>query len=233
MPPETPLANASEARTSTGEIKDQTQSTTTTEKTEPTTEQKTEPKAEVKAETKTEDKPSLLNKKDEPSTEVPDKYDFKLPEGFELDETVSKEVTDLFKENKISATSAQSLMDYYIKRTTEANEAPFKLWQETQEKWQNDMRNDAEIGPKLAQVKATVSKAIDSLGDPKLASEFRQAMDYTGAGNNLAFAKVLYRLAQQITEGDHASGGKPSPLGQRRPDAPPTSAAHAMYPTLP
>jgi len=95
------------------------------------------------------------------------------------------------------------------------------------------MKADPDIGHKLQEVKQTISKAIDGLSDPKLAADFRAAMDYTGAGNNLAFAKVFFKLASLVTEGGHVAGTGPSRFGQGRPGAQPDSAAHAMYPALP
>src|SRR6266550_6160401 len=174
------------SRTPTGEIKDQTQpQSPTTESTEPNTETTTTPST-------TTERPSLVNAKDEAG--APDKYsDFTVPEGFTLDETVAKEAGDLFKGMNLPQAQAQQLVDFYVAKTREANEAPFKLWADTQEKWINEVKADSQIGSKLQQVKATISKAIDGLGDPKLASEFREAMDYTGAGNNPAFIRAFFK----------------------------------------
>jgi hypothetical protein len=134
----------------------------------------------------------------------------------------------------LSQDQAQSLVDFYASKTKEAYEAPFNLWKQTQEDWVSQIRQDPEIGGKLDQVRTTVSRAIDSLGDPNLSQAFREAMDYTGAGNNPAFVKGFYRLAQRLTEGTSVRGGGPSPLGQTpsgRQERP--SAARAMYPDLP
>lgn len=151
-----------------------------------------------------------------------------------MPEETAKEVSSLFKDLNLSQEASQKLIDYYAKQSQDAAEAPFKLWQATQEKWQNDVRLDPEIGPKLNDVRTTISKAIDGLGDAKLASEFRNAMDYTGAGNNLAFIKTFWRLAQQITEGGHVAGTSPSKFGQTAPGTSerPTTA-RALYPNLP
>jgi hypothetical protein len=222
------LANEPAARTETGEIKDQTPTTPPTEPTkpEPTTSSPTE-------------KPSLVNEKapgePKPAEGAPEKYEaFKVPEGFEMPEERFKEAADLFKKHNLSQPAAQEMVDYYHKLNQEAAEAPFKLWQDTQEKWQNAVRLDPEVGPKLNEVKSTISKAIDNLGDQKLANDFRDAMDYTGAGNNLAFIKAFYRLAQRVTEGGHVSGTGPTKFGQTAPGtAEKPTAARALYPNLP
>lgn len=230
---EQPLPNEPESRTPTGEIKDQTPTTPSTPTPTPPP-PSTEPKPSESA-----PKPSLANEKpvDAKPAEAegaPEKYEaFKVPDGFEMPEETTKEVSTLFKELNLSQTEGQRLIDYYAKQSQDAAEAPFKLWQETQEKWQNAVRLDPEIGPKLNDVRTTISKAIDNLGDPKLASEFRDAMDYTGAGNNLAFIKAFYRLAQQLTEGGHIAGTGPSKFGQAAPGtSEKPSIARALYPNL-
>jgi hypothetical protein len=106
------------------------------------------------------------------------------------------------------------------------------VWQETQEQWVKEVKADPELGPRLNEVKTTISRAIDGLNNPKLARDFREAMDFTGAGNNPAFIRAFYKLAQMVTEGGHVAGGGPSAAGQKRAGEMP-SAAQAMYPNLP
>lgn len=226
MPPEAadptpptpaPQPNSPEARTPTGEIKP-------TISTEPSGDQTTpEPKPEAK---------TVLNEK--AAQGAPEKYEaFKAPEGFELDAKTVEAAVPIFKELGISQEGAQKLVDFYAAQSKQAAEAPVKYWQDMQEQWRTAVMADPEIGPKIDQVKTTVSRAIDSIGDAKLAQEFREAMDLTGAGNNPAFIKAFYKLAQRLTEGSHVAGNGASPSGQARPGSAPTSAARALYPNLP
>lgn len=160
--------------------------------------------------------------------------DFKVPEGYTLDAEVAKEAGDLFKGMNLSQDQAQSLVDFYVKKTTESAEAPFKLWTDTQKEWRDAVaaKHGPPDGTRFQQISSTISRAIDGLG-PQLASQFREAMDITGAGNNPAFIDAFYALAQRLNEGGHVAGGGPSPGGQRNPNAAPASPASAMYPNLP
>lgn len=163
---------------------------------------------------------------------APEAYaDFTAPEGFEIDPTALAEATPIFKELGLDQAKAQKLVDFYAKQSQQAAEAPMKLWQDTQKDWVDSIKADPEIGGKLDTVRATVAKVIDSLG-PELAADFRQAMDFTGAGNNPAFVKVMFKLAAQLTEGGFVRGGNPSAGGQGNQGRP-TSAAQALYPNLP
>ena len=227
------LANEPEIRTPTGEIKDQTPSPTSTPTPEKSTEKPAETKpTEAKPEAKAE-KPSLVNEK-EPQG-APTTYEaFKVPEGHEMDEATFKEVGELFKELHLSQAEGQKAVDYWVKRNQEAFDAPFKAWEDTQAKWVSEVKADPEMGSRIPEIKATIGKALDGLGDSKLANDFRAAMDYTGAGNNPAFVKAFWKLSQMLTEGGHVAGTGPSPLGQRAPGAAdrPT-AAKSLYPNLP
>lgn len=239
-----PPTNSPEARTETGTIKDQSPPTPTTtdSPTSPAPPPTEAPPAEKPAETKADgEKPSLLNEKkpEEPKgtkapAGAPEKYaDFKAPEGFEINKDVLDKALPTFKELGLNQDQAQKLVDFYATASKEAADAPFKLWEDTQAKWIEEVKADPEIGGKLDQVKATVSRALDGLGDAKLANDFRAAMDYTGAGNNPAFIRAFYRLATKITEGGNVAGGRPSALGQQAPGTPARSAAHTLFPNLP
>jgi hypothetical protein len=149
-----------------------------------------------------------------------------------MDGQVNTDAKAMFKAMNLTQEQAQQLVDFYTKHTTEAANAPYNTWNEMQETWVKEVKADPQIGHRLNEVKTTISRAIDGLGDPKLARDFREAMDYTGAGNNPAFIKAFYKLSQMVTEGQHVSGNGPSPQGQGNQGRP-ASAARAMYPNLP
>lgn len=238
-------ANSVGDRTPTGDIKPPA-----TEQT-PQTPQTDQTQKEIKGDTSTTqnqspeppkgDKPegdkTLINKdaKETKPEGAPEKYEaFTVPDGFELDEAVATEAGTLFKKFNLPQAAAQELVDFYVAKTQAAADAPFKLWQDTQDQWVDTVKKDPEIGSvdglKPA-VKERISRAIDSLG-PELAAGFREAMDFTGAGNNPAFIKAFNAMAQRMVEGKHVNGKGPAKTGQQRPDEPRT-AAQAMFPNLP
>lgn len=245
MPPDAPLPNSTEARTETGELKDQANLSTntdgqssdpasTTTQTTGDTSKSTEERP--KESDKSSDK-SLLNqdgkKADDKTAKAegaPEKYEaWKVPEGFELAEGLAPKIDTLFRELNLSQDAGQRLVDFYAENLREAQERPFQVWQDQQKAWQDKIKQDPEIGGKLDHVRATVSKAVDALG-PELAQPFREAMDYTGAGNNPAFIRALYALAQKVTEPGPVRGR--GPVQVTSPDGRPPSAAAAIFPNL-
>lgn len=232
MPPEEPLANDANARTETGEIKDQALIAPTEPKVEPKVEAKVEPKVEPKDGTTLLTKKDDGAKKDEP-TGAPEKYEaFKVPDGFTLDEKVSSEASELFKKHNLPQAAAQELVDFYTAKTQEAFQQPYKAYKDMREGWVKEVKADPEIGGKLDQVKTTIGKALDGLGDPKLVDDFKAAMDLTGSGDSLPFVKVFYKMALALTEGGSVAGRGPSAGGQSAPGTGRVSAAQALYPNL-
>lgn len=222
-------------RSADGTIKDQSPPPTTTQPAQTTEATKPpESKPETTTSATPEDK-SLLNQDDKKPTEgAPEKYaDFTAPEGFEIKPEVAEEAGKLFKEMNLSQAQAQSLVDFYAAKTREAAEAPFNYYKEMQDKEVAKIKADPEIGGKLDAVKTTVSKALDGLGNPQLAADFRRDMDLTGAGNFHSFVKVIFALASKVTEGGHVSGSAPSKYGQQAPGGERRTAANALYPNLP
>jgi hypothetical protein len=122
----------------------------------------------------------------------------------------------------------------------EAAKAPAATYEATRTEWQTAVKSDPDLAKAVSggktgldAVKLDISRALNGLNDPKLASEFKAAMDLTGAGDHPAFVKTLWKLASFVTEGTHVTGTNPSPHGQRAPgisDKP--SVAQALYPNL-
>lgn len=228
MPPDQPLPNAPEARTPEGEIRNASTLLT-------------EPKAALEPKLAEGDKPkadegkTLLTEKTGDKSELtagaPDKYtDFTVPEGFTLDPAVATEFGGIAKELNLTQANAQRLIDFHVAKTTESANAPYEAYKAMKDDWAAKVRADPDIGGKLDQVKTVVARAIDGLGDAKLAVDFREVMDLTGVGNHPAFVKAFYKLAQKVSEGTRVPGGGPAKVLE--PGAARPSIAGAMYPTL-
>jgi hypothetical protein len=136
----------------------------------------------------------------------------------------------------LTGAQAQSLVDFYGDQLKAVAEAPAKAYQAVTDGWRTAAESHPDLRGKLGpgqEVNVRISKALDSLGDPKLASDFRELMDLTGTGNNQAFIRVIDKFAQKITEGTHVAGNGPTKDSQSAPGARPPSAAAAIWPGLP
>lgn len=243
---DTHLANAPEARTTSGEIKDATTGkapteTTTTVATETKPTETTTTTETAKAPEKKDGEKSLLNqdgekpKEGEAATGAPEKYEaFRAPEGFQFAEAAMTEFTGVAKELGLSQDAAQKIVDVYAKHTAEQLAAPAKAWNDTVSAWTKETTDHPDLKGRLSEVKINVGRALDSLGDPQLADNFRAAMDVTGVGNHPAFVRVFDKISQLLNEGKPATGGGPTKAGQTKPGTgEKPSPAKAMFPGLP
>src|SRR5258705_2966875 len=139
---EAPMPNSPEARTPTGELKDQAQPTPTTTPTDSTTPEP-EPKPEAPA-------------------GAPEAYsDFTLPEGVKLEGETLKAATDLFKELGLPQANAQRIVDFHLSQIKAATEASSRAYDDMRASWQTAAKADAEIEPHMAKIKENAGPRSD------------------------------------------------------------------------
>jgi hypothetical protein len=184
--------------------------------------------------------PSLLTAEDKPVAAAGElKFeDFKAPEGAELDKATMEKALPVFKDLGLNKDQAQKLVDFYSSISKSAGEDIVNSALTERKEWKDKLTNDPDIGgAKLPQTKATINKALDSILSKADAIAFREAMDYTGAGDHPAFAKAIFKLASLLTETparDHVNGNGPTKEGQSASGtAARPSIASAIYPNLP
>lgn len=219
-----PQVNEPAARTPEGELKSQTP---------PEQKPSGSPEPEIKPETKPDIKPEG-EAKPEVKAGAPEKYeDFKLPEGIKLEGETLTAAQELFKGLGLTQDAAQSLVDFHTKQMTEAANAPVNAYNEMRDGWKAAAQADPDIGPKSAAIKENIGRAFDTLGDPKLVADFKEAMNLTGVGDHPAFIKVLNKWATQVTEGRNVRAGGPSEHGQNdKGQTTRPNVAQGMYPNL-
>lgn len=174
----------------------------------------TDPPAETPAETTEgtqEDKPSEDKPADdkpveedkEPEIKAPEKYEFKMPEGVELDQGMLDKVEPIFRELDLSNEQASKLTEAYAAQVQEANDQMINNWNQQQTQWAEDLKKDPEFGGANFDTNVEVAKeAIARFGDDDL----KQALNETGMGNHPAFVKLFNRIGKSISEDAFSSG---------------------------
>lgn len=223
-PAQQPLPNDPASRTPDGQIKDASATTTPQDSTTEPTTSSTEPSKDQQPaddKTKSADKPAG----------PPEKYEFKAPEGFTLDDAAIDSFSAKAKELGLSQEAAQSLVDFYADLAKTAANAPFQAYQDTRAGWVKEVIADKALGNGKdglsAETQAAIGRVKDLL-DPDLRSAFEEAMDFTGAGDNPAFIRTMLALSKYAVEGRPVPAGNPSTPANKAP-----SAAQALWPSLP
>ena len=141
---------------------------------------------EVKAESepaKAEEKPT-----------VPEKYEFKAPEGKDFDPAVIGQFSEVAKELGLSQDAAQKILDKMgpsiAARQAEVAEA-------ARTEWANASQTDKEFGgDKLTENLAVAKQALDTFGTPELHALLNQS----GLGNHPEVIRFMFRAGKAISE---------------------------------
>ena len=152
---------------------------------------------------------------------APEKYDFAMPEGFELNQEVAGEFEAYARELNLPQDKAQAVVDMGVKLMQSAQSKQAEMYQQTQEQWRNEVVNDKEIGGQaLAENLSYAAKVLDTF-----APDLRAVLDETGLGNHPAFVKAFVKIGKAISE-DRLVGG-----AQQTPGAISDPAAK-LFPTM-
>ncbi len=150
---------------------------------------------------------------------VPEKYEFKMPDGVQVDSAAAEQLSSIAKELKLTAEQAQKFADVGAAMAQRQVEAHTK----TVSEWADAVRTDKEIGgDALTENLVFARKTIDSFGSPEL----RSLLDSSGLGNHPEMVKLAVRVGKAISE-DKFVGGRETPGASSGNDA-----ADAFYPTM-
>jgi hypothetical protein len=125
---------------------------------------------------------------------VPEKYEFKAPEGSEFDPKVIEVYSGAAKEAGLSQEAAQKVIEKMAPAL-----AARQLEQITaiHEQWRSASAADKEIGGEKFQENLGVAKkAYDNFATPEL----RKLLDDTGMGNHPEVIRMMFRVGKAISE---------------------------------
>jgi hypothetical protein len=190
--------------------------TTETKVSEETTE--TSVDSQETTETGGSEEKSLLGEETskEVKTSVPEKYEFKLPEGVEIDSVLVDKVSPVLKEIGVSQEQAQKLADVYapyVKETVEnavnqSNTQASETYKKQVEGWKNDTMKA--LGGQAKESLAQAGKFIEKFGSPEL----RQILDDTGLGNHPEIVQAFVRAGKAISEDAFVEPTKTNKTGE-------------------
>lgn len=131
--------------------------------------------------------------------EVPESYEFEVPEGVTLDADAVTEFSAIAKELKLDKATAQKVADVGVRMAQRQKEAHVKAV----ESWTEATKADKEIGgDKLAENLAIARKAVETFGSPELKS----VLDVSGLGNHPAIVKAFLKAGKAISEDGFVNG---------------------------
>lgn len=155
-------------------------------------------------------------KGDEPV--VPEKYEFTMPDGVELDTAAAEEFSALAKELKLSQADAQRIADVAAKMQQKQAETHVA----TVKGWADSCKTDKEFGgDNLDQNLSVARKAIDTFGSPEL----KALLNTSGLGNHPEVVRFAFKAGKAISEDGFIKAGARVPT-------PESSLEKRLYPDM-
>jgi hypothetical protein len=146
---------------------------------------------------------------------VPEKYEFKLPEGLAPDAKHLAEIESFAKAHKLTNAQAQAQLEREIAAKAGFVEAQKADLKKASDGWVEAAKADAEIGgDKLSKSVELSRRVMSKFGSEKLIN----ALDETGLGNNPELIRLLSRIGAQMSDDSLVHGGKTPPQPKRAAD---------------
>jgi len=146
--------------------------------------------------------------------DVPEAYQFKLPDGVELDEAVMPQVQELFKKLGLPQDKAQETMEALLAIDQARQPTPEQIEQEQVEAithlnktWADECAKLPEIGGENFQKSLEItSKVMVKFATP----EFRQMLNQSALGSNPEFFKFMHSIGSAMSQDTLEHGGNAS-----------------------
>lgn len=155
--------------------------------------------------------------KDKKAEGAPEAYEFKAPEGSELDKEAVAQFEPIARELNLNQEQAQKLVDLYgSKVMPQLMKQQAEVWQKQIADWGDAAKADKEIGGDKFDGNLTRAKqALDKFGTPEL----REFLETSGMGNNPELIRAFYKVGAAMSEDNLVTSNE---TGQR-------SAAEVLY----
>lgn len=141
----------------------------------------------------------------DPKSVVPEKYQFKLPEGFNLGDPFLEKIAAESKQQGFSQEEAQKRLDDKYKDVSEHVRSLTDAFQREKDSWASQVEKDPEMGGvKFEETKALAMKAFKAFGSEKLMSDLNE----TGYGNYPELVRWAARVGKAISEDKIVTGEK-------------------------
>lgn len=139
-----------------------------------------------------------------PEKVVPEKYEFKAPDGVTLDPEIFGEFEGVAKELKLSQEEAQKVTDIGAKLAQKWEAKQADVIQQAAAEWAASATADKEYGgDKLTDSLTTAKKALDAFGTPEL----RTLLNDSRLGNHPEVIRFMVRAGKAISEDRMVTGG--------------------------
>ena len=148
---------------------------------------------------------------------APEKYEFAMPEGVQMDEAGMKAFSDVAKELNLPQEAAQKILDKMLPTVAQRQT---EVLSQAKNDWAEGSKVDKEFGgDKFTENLSVAKKALDQFGTPEL----RSLLNESGLGNHPEIIRAFFRAGKAISEDRFVAGSAGGQAATR-------DAAKSLYP---
>lgn len=149
-------------------------------------------------------------------------YDFKVPEGLQVDNAAMDQFKEILGANKISAELGQGLLDRHVAEMTRyaksVQDHQQQTWKDTRASWRDQVKGDPEIGgSNLETALQGMAQARDLFVSATDMKAFNEMLEYTGVGDHPQMLKFMHNVAKKFGEPAPAKAAARPPADIGRP----------------
>lgn len=147
---------------------------------------------------------------------APEKYEFKAPDGMDLDPEAVAAFEPLARELNLTQEAAQKLVDIYASRMSALGSAQQAQALQQRQGWEESVRSDKELGGhNLDATLAAGKQALNQFGTPELVN----LLNHTGLGSNPEFVRFCAKVGKAMAEDSFHRGGSGADADDNSADA--------------
>ena len=134
---------------------------------------------------------------------LPEKYDIKVPDGFELNESLMAKYEPVAKELGLDNAKAQKMADLYASIKQDEIASQQAAFDKMQSDYIAQAKQDKEFGGKDFEANLGLANtAIAKFGG----QDFARVLSETGVANHPEFVRFFYRIGKLVSEDTAATG---------------------------
>jgi hypothetical protein len=134
----------------------------------------------------------------------PMKYDFKFPEGIEIDKKAVAAFIPIMQKLNIPPEAAQQIVDIQANMAKEAMKAHETAVETARNKWVDEITKDTKLGgEKLKETIHVANQALDKVGT----EGFKALLKRTGLGDHPEVIRLFHKVGQMLGDDKSVFGG--------------------------
>lgn len=138
---------------------------------------------------------------------IPENYDFKMPDGMEMNESLANAISPVFKDLGLTQQQADKLTGAYAEVQAQAAAHSQELFTNQLKSWKEELEKDKTFGgDSFSENSGQVANFVQSTVPAEIKDEVISFLNETGAGNHPGLVKYFHHLSKTFSVSEDVPG---------------------------